>query len=321
MAEGRIGLFGKIPSQRDFVRVHIGTSEAQALDAWLRASVMALPGLRAHLPPEPLPFVFRASSGAGLLGVLRGSVDGVGREFPLAVFTPLDAPAQANWSALLFGYAGFVAAATRLLDGVDAREPGELPGLLARLPVPEPATLADSVARGHAALERLSADELLDRLFSRPTGNLEGERWPGDHLHGLGTLVHACERRVGGVAQGPTITLDCPVGSTLELWFWLELARRRLGWRSAPSLVWAPPQYRMLLALGSPGPSLLGVLGTPGTFDPAIWPLLADDEHTAARGRGLFDAAERAAIERPGQSAADLLDALTPARGGVGRGR
>ncbi|NJK31395.1 MAG: type VI secretion system-associated domain-containing protein [Deltaproteobacteria bacterium] len=55
-----VGLFGKTPSQRDFVRVNIGAPVVGALDQWLRESVMTLPELRAHLPPEPLPFVFRA---------------------------------------------------------------------------------------------------------------------------------------------------------------------------------------------------------------------------------------------------------------------
>ncbi|HVI01865.1 MAG TPA: type VI secretion system-associated protein TagF, partial [Enhygromyxa sp.] len=95
-----IGLFGKTPSQRDFVRVNIGTPVVRAFDEWLRESVMTLPSLRAHLPPEPLPFLFRAPDNAGfLIGVMRGSEDGVGREFPLAIFHHLDGPAHArDWS-------------------------------------------------------------------------------------------------------------------------------------------------------------------------------------------------------------------------------
>jgi type VI secretion system protein ImpM len=306
-----IGLFGKTRSQRDFVRVNIGAPAAQDLDAWLRASVMTLPSLRAHLPVDPLVFVYRAPSGACLIGVLRGSADGVGREFPLAVFAPFDVRAHAHqWSALPLAYTGFVHAAAALLDEVDGIDPAQLPARLARLPVPDADAIARSAAQGRAALAQISADELLDRLFARPTGNPEGERWVDDHLHGLGMLVQACDRVAGGPPQAGAITLDCPVSSELELLFWLELTRRRLAWTGPPSLLWAPPQYRMLLALGSPGPSLLGVLGTPGTFDSAIWPLVADDEQTAARGGQLLSVDQRAAIERVGQSGAELLDIL-----------
>jgi type VI secretion system protein ImpM len=308
-----IGLFGKTRSQRDFVRVNIGAPAAQELDAWLRDSVMTLPSLRAHLPVDPLLFVFRAPSGACLIGVLRGSADGVGREFPLAVFAPLDTRAHVqHWSALPLAYAGFIQAAAGLLDEVDGLDPAKLPVRLASLPVPDADAIATTAAQGRAALARISADELFDRLFARPTGNPEGERWVDDHLHGLGMLIRACERVVGGPPQAGAITLDCPVSSELELLFWLELSRRLIGWDGPPSLLWAPQQHRMLLALGSPGPSLLGVLGTPGTFDRAIWPVVADDEQTAARGGQLLSADQRAAIERVGQSGAELLDILAP---------
>ncbi len=60
-----IGLFGKTPSARDFVRVNIGAPVVRAFDEYLRQSVMTLPSLRAHLPPEPLPFMFRAPGNDG----------------------------------------------------------------------------------------------------------------------------------------------------------------------------------------------------------------------------------------------------------------
>ena len=102
--------------------------------------------------------------------------------------------------------------------------------------------------------------------------------------------------------------------SDTELVFWLELARRTLRWPSPPSFMWSQRQYRMLLILGTPGPKLLGVLGTPGTFDDQIWPLLADDEEVAARGARLLTPQQREAIERPGQSGASMLDGIMPLR-------
>lgn len=309
-----VGLFGKTPSQRDFVRVNIGTPVVRAFDEWLRESVMTLPSLRAHLPPEPLPFLFRAPDNAGfLIGVMRGSEDGVGREFPLAIFHHLDGPAHArDWSALPKAYAPFIAAASELLDHVDAAEPTQLPALLERLPLPPPTAVQAAAQQGWQQLARISADELLDRLFSRPTGNPEGDRWTDDHIYGIGMLLNACYRVAGHPPRTGSITVDCPVTSDTELVFWLELARRILRWPSPPSFMWSQRQFRLLLVLGAPGPKLLGVLGTPGTFDDQIWPIIADDEETAAQGGRLLTPQQRAAIERPGQNGAGLLDSIAP---------
>jgi type VI secretion system protein ImpM len=313
-----VGLFGKTPSARDFVRVNIGTTAVRAFDEWLRESVMTLPSMRAHLPPEPLPFMFRAPDDAGfLLGVMRGSQDGVGREFPLAIFHHVNGPARANdWAALPRAYASFIQAATELLDRVDSTDMQVLPRLLEQLPVPSDAAIGHALQTAWQGLAAISADELLDRLFSRPTGNPEGDRYDGDQFYGIGMLLNGCYRAAGRPPRsGPAITLDCPVTSDAELLFWLELARRVLRWPSPPSFMWSSRQYRMLLVLGSPGPTLLGVLGTPGVFDQQIWPLLADDEAIAVQGVRLLTPHQKAAIERPGQSGASLLDGIVPLRG------
>lgn len=309
-----VGLFGKTPSQRDFVRVNIGSSTVTAFDQWLRESVMTLPSLRGHLPPEPLPFLFREPTGRGfLIGVMRGSQDGVGREFPLAVFHHLDGHAHAgDFAGLPRAFAGFIAAASDLLDRVDDSDPSHLPWMLEQLPLPDPAAVHAAFLHGWQSLAHISADELLDRLFSRPTGNPEGDRWPDDHIYGIGMLLNACYRVAGHPPRRGAISLDCPVTSDAELVFWLELARRVLRWDGPPSFMWSQRQYRMLLILGTPGAKLLGLLGTPGTFDDEVWPIIADDEEQVGRGARLLTPQQREAIERPGQSGAELIDGIAP---------
>ncbi|MFV8749184.1 type VI secretion system-associated protein TagF [Nannocystaceae bacterium ST9] len=308
-----VGLFGKTPSQRDFVRVNIGSPVVGAFDEWLRESVMCLPELRAHLPPEPLPFVFRDPNGAGyLIGVMKGSEDGVGREFPLAVFHQFAGSDHAHdFAGLPSAYSGFITAASELLERIETSDPARWPWLLDQLPLPEPGAVRSAWTQGHLQLAQISSDELLDRLFSRPTGNPEGDRWPDDHAYGMGMLLGACARVANQAPpRGSAITLDCPVTSDTELIFWLELTRRALSWPAPPSFIWSYRQYRLLLVLGSPGPKLLGLLGTPGTFDDSVWPILTDDEEHAARGQRLLDPKRRALMDRPGQSGMMLLDAL-----------
>ena len=312
-----VGLFGKTPAARDFVRVNIGTPVVRALDDWLRESVMTLPSIRAHLSPEPLRFIFRAPNNQGhLIGVMKGSQDGVGREFPLAIFHHLDGRAHAgDWAGLPRGYGHFFNKAAELLEFFDRVDLNYVSDHLDRLPVPTQQDVLASLQATWQTLMQISADELLDRLFSRPTGNPEGDRWTDDHIYGIGMLLNGCYRAAGRPPRGgQAITLDCPVTSDAELVFWLELARRILRWDSPPSLIWSQWQYRMLLILGSPGPKLLGVLGTPGTFDDQIWGLIADDEEVCARGGRLLTPQQRAAIDHPGQSGASLVDSIAPNR-------
>ena len=312
-----VGLFGKTPSQRDFVRVNIGGALVTAFDEWLRASVMALPGLRAHLPPETLPFLFRAPQGDEvLIGVMRGSQDGVGREFPLAVFQRVDGSSHAlDWPGLPQAYAEFLAAAEALLDRVDGSDASQLAAMLDSLPLPTAASVREAHLAGWQRLAESTADELLDRLFSRPTGNPEGDRWPLDHAYGIGLLLQGCYR-VGGQPprSGEGVCLDCPVTSDAELMFWLELTRRVLHWPSPPCFMWSQRQYRLLLVLGTPSAKLLGLLGTPGTFDDRVWPLVPDDEDQAARGPQLLTPQQFAALDHPGQSGAALIEGIAPAR-------
>ncbi|EDM78071.1 hypothetical protein PPSIR1_23679 [Plesiocystis pacifica SIR-1] len=309
-----VGLFGKTPSQRDFVRVNIGSQVVRALDEWLRESVMSLPALRAHLPPEPVPFVFRGPNNVGVLvGVMVGSQDGVGREFPLAVFHHIDGAAHArNFAGIPRAYGGFIQAASDLLTRVDTADPSHLPWMLEQLPQPTPAQVSAALEQGWQQLLAISADELLDRLFCRPTGNPEGDRWTDDHIYGLGMVLTACYRVAGQAPRSVGVTLDCPVTADSELVFWLDLCRRVLGWTAPPSFMWSQRQYRMLLTLGSPGSKLLGVLGTPGTFDQSIWPVVPDDEEQVARGANLLLPQQRQVIDRPGQSGAALLDGIAP---------
>ncbi|NJK31394.1 MAG: hypothetical protein HC927_02665, partial [Deltaproteobacteria bacterium] len=113
---------------------------------------------------------------------MKGSEDGVGREFPLAIFEQIEGSQFAtSFAGLPRAYAPFIAAASDLLERVDQSDPNHLPWLLDQLPQPDPVAVTQAYETGMYALTQVSADELLDRLFSRPTGNPEGDRWPDDH--------------------------------------------------------------------------------------------------------------------------------------------
>ena len=86
---GACGVYGKLPSAGDFLRLNVGATAADALDAWLDAGFAALdldtPGWRDDFPrASSWRFVIdgEIAGPLPLAGVLRPSRDRVGRLFP-----------------------------------------------------------------------------------------------------------------------------------------------------------------------------------------------------------------------------------------------
>ncbi|HEY6099502.1 MAG TPA: type VI secretion system-associated protein TagF, partial [Anaeromyxobacter sp.] len=109
-AQGPIGFFGKIPAHGDFVRGNVGDPLVQKFTRWLEEASEACHRTRAQVPRQPVRFLFRGGGEArALLGVLRGSQDRVGRQFPLAAFVPVQGPlVEKAFPAVPLACAGFL---------------------------------------------------------------------------------------------------------------------------------------------------------------------------------------------------------------------
>lgn len=142
----RPGMFGKLPSRRDFVRSGLPGSFVEPWDAWLQGALLASrdalgeqwlaifltsPIWRFALPPG-------VCGEAAMAGVLLPSVDGAGRYFPLTLAAAL--PGRPRLLAL-------VAAGSSWYEGLEALghavleqdlEPEVVNGRLAELAPPAP---------------------------------------------------------------------------------------------------------------------------------------------------------------------------------------
>ena len=49
----RVGVYGKIPAQGDFVRINAADAAAQSLDQWVQESLDAMQRVGVELPPGP----------------------------------------------------------------------------------------------------------------------------------------------------------------------------------------------------------------------------------------------------------------------------
>ena len=172
MAE-RVGLYGKLPSKRDFIALRLPSGYLEAWEDWLQASVaasreqlghrwldlfLALPIWRYWLGPA-------VCGGRAVAGAFMPSVDGVGRYFPLCLCAsagtgPDIPPPAADPMPLWFETAE--SALLRVLDPEFASEPA---ALLDEVP--------DVPANPAASLE----DQLTAMLRQELLAGLSGECW------------------------------------------------------------------------------------------------------------------------------------------------
>lgn len=302
---GAPGLFGKLPSAGDFVRLRAGDAAGSALARWLEEGTEAAAHGGARLGAAPVRFLFRPAGGTrGLLGVLAGSGDRVGRRFPLALFVPVEG------LTLAAAFPALPAAARPFLEGCEAllAEAGALSisDLSARLPPPPAAgDLAREVTSGPRAAAAAPAHEVLNRLF--------GDRAAEQAAYAFHCLRSACQPVRGREPVGAAVVLDCPVQEDIDRFLWLELARRALGWGVAPNFFWADgPAARLLLALGTPPPSILPALWDPARRDGKLWPLTTAAPAAVAAARKALGAATVRLLDSTSATVAELATHLQP---------
>ncbi len=139
----RYAAFGKIPALGDFVRIAASPSFVDPWDHWLQDALLA--GKAAFGPDWQECYLsapiwrFALSPGLagphGMLGVMMPSVDRVGRQFPLTLFTVAGADAAATHAANSDLFAALEEVALDALS--DDMDKADLAGSLATLPPPQ----------------------------------------------------------------------------------------------------------------------------------------------------------------------------------------
>lgn len=262
-----IGLFGKVPSQGDFLRLNVADPAAQALVAWLQEAIEPVYRARLSLPPAPVRFLFRVPGAeSALVGVMAASVDRVGRAFPLCGFAVL--PGRALASA----YPALAAAARPFLDALEAlvlSASGGGEGLQDRarsLSPPDAAQVVAAADVAHAALGAEPVQALVERLFA--------DLPPGAAAYALSTLEAATRSLRGREPARAALALDCPAAQDADRFTWLELVRRALAWPAPPPFFWTEGGAgRVVVSLGAAGPAALVHLCDPARPGAKVWPL------------------------------------------------
>lgn len=293
-----VGVYGKIPAQADFVRCNVGELTRLGLDRWFQEAHEVVHSERSRLPDEPSFFALApAGSRSVVLGAMVPGQDAVGRTFPVIVFAALDAASVPDFALVPLAYAGFYEAAAVLLNDAATMTVSDLGAQAQALsPLLVPESTADVVS-------------LLRREQVAPLGLSLGGL-PHGAAYALRTLLSACERaRSAGNAATGVVTVDGPAPTDAARLLWLEIVRRRLGWRDAvPSFAWTRRNStRLLVCLGPPATGLLSFLANSRHKSNRFWPLRTEVDAALEAALAALTPDQRRVLESPGASLADLL--------------
>ena len=232
-------LFGKLPSELDFVRIAHDCSESIALERFMQSALQRLAANRQHWPDEGLAFVMVGTSAHALIGILTGSRDRAGRHYPLAIYTRL--PLRGRTSAALpLACERFIERAAELCARSPTLPVAPLRAALRTLVPPSKHDLALAEARLSCALEGGVASAALALYPSAPDplAVMRGT------LRQLGTARARCGSRIDGFSY-PAQTLS-------DISVWAAALERLNGEHSPVSALWRAGAPRSVLL--APGP-------------------------------------------------------------------
>jgi type VI secretion system protein ImpM len=297
-----VGFFGKIPAERDFVRVNAGGFLQAGLDRWLQEGVEHVRG--AQLPAEPACFLLSPAAGAQpFVGVLAHSQDALGRAFPVLIFAALDSQrVREGFPLLPVRLASFLEASARLAVAAQALAAVQL------------AAQIDTLASGfRTAVQAPDINAVLVRTSCSDLRAAVGGP-AGAAACALTTLIAACSQAKACESPARVLTLDCPAPTDELRIFWLELVRRHLGAEAQmPSLLWTRESGQLLVALG-PAPSLmLAYLADPEHKGSRFWPLRSPNQSARSGAFERLSPPQRQVLAAGDASLADVLQLFSQA--------
>ncbi len=257
-----IGFFGKIPSHPEFISTGMSSKTARSFERWLQMSNDQLARADVELPKTPIGFVFRDEAASALLvGVLAGSRDKVGRNFPVAVFCEVSPAPPDKVSRLAEVFRPTLTQLSMFALSASETTRDALKNSLRRIDVPTTEAIKQGLSDSEEALTTVSLEDVLSRIFASTN----------DRAYGIHTLIRACERCRQDGPSRPT-SIDTHVTSDMELSFWLAAVEARLTDRHGPvSAFWYVPDQRMFVVPGSPDSKLLLALASPTSTSTRLW--------------------------------------------------
>ncbi|HJL14168.1 MAG TPA: type VI secretion system-associated protein TagF [Sandaracinaceae bacterium LLY-WYZ-13_1] len=281
-----LGFFGKIPAKGDFVRHNVTDDAARSFEQWVQEAYDGLRGAGADLPAHPVRAVFTPpGSQRTVVATMVPSQDQVGRQYPLVIFALTDAGQTAShFSVMPVAWSPFLDAAVALAQRAAQMDLDAIEAALKAIPAPSGEELGRAQQMADQLLGHPLAPELHGRLFG------DGSQM---HFYAYQTFLTACEGATKNDPGKAATVLDCPIHVDVDLFVWLELARRVFGFPPAhPSYFWLEdPSPRLLLSLGSAPLGVLQFLAKPDMDNQRLWPLTTERDKAVEAARGTLEPA------------------------------
>jgi type VI secretion system protein ImpM len=262
-ASPQVGIFGKLPSEGDFL--HVTAGDDQKWCEWLqrgveRASVRLASNWSSTFDAgRAFGFLMRQGTGAVIGGVLKPSRDSVGRRFPLSAYVQL-APNELPAVRHLVPWA--LSSFNRAIQGVLDDTAGPHAVETARNSSVQRVAADQGEAQYREWLATTAATPWFGTLWGRPDAEFP--------RYSVAMIASSLAQYVGQDHTNNPLALRLPLGGDLRAAaFWLDLVRRVGGWKATvPTLFWDAVQGRHLLVqLGETKPSSFVELWAPGTDD------------------------------------------------------
>ncbi len=260
-----VGLYGKLPSAPDFLRLKAGGLEVRRLDGWLADALSALQRLvesweAIYSSAPPVYFIQGGGAPSAIFGIFTPSADQTGRRYPLVVF------AEVAEETLLAHYP--VIPHLRLLTEIEVRvlrrlnlSQEDVFKAVSALPYPNDEAIQLAIKQHQRYLLSTTIDSAFSAMFG-PIGRKK-----------IAEVVQLFEEICASLTPGrslPTFGVRCPLGSNPmgNAAFWLALMQHYLPLPSSPLVLWC--QDVMLLSFNKFSSRALAALWRPGWKDDSL---------------------------------------------------
>ncbi len=322
MAAPLVGLFGKLPSHPDFVRMNAGSPLARVLDTWMQEGLSAMRtqmgnGWEAAFDhAAPLCFVFRSKDPAeALVGVCRPGRDHGGRRYPFLIFA--HAALGRGGSAFHVvpqGYAMFLNAARRIAvvdcaDGIDNHRAAQIMNLASILP--------QNLVESQQRFDRYLSDVTMESFWRGLYGDFQDRRKYLVVKNVFATLAprrgHDVSR-FGFAMRMPTSGDPDQVG--LQTATWLRLCQATLGGNPLDQsvLFWFAggegSPTGCYLFFRAPASNMFSYLFAPQTLHDSIWNIETMGSDRLDTARDQLGESVASALDMPNMSLKDFIRAV-----------
>lgn len=317
-----VGLFGKLPSHPDFVRLNAGGALARSLDLWIQEGLSQMRALlgdgweAAFDQAPPLYFAYRDRDPSDVLvGMCRPGRDQTGRRYPFSIFAYVHlGRGGAGYYALPAGYARFLKAARRMAlvecaDGIDNHKAANIVNLSSTLP--------QNLVEFRTRLDRYLNDITMESFFRG--------LYPDFHDHRkylvMKNLFAALAPRRGQDPSRLGFTLRLPTAGDLDAVvaqsaIWYLLCQAVLGESSLTQSImfWygdeVPAARGCYMFFNMPKPSSLTYLLAPETDNGKLWKLELLGADKAEEARAQLGGPLVTALDTPSHTMKDFFKAL-----------